>query len=122
MAVTSAMHFMRGFHASCKVLEFLLENFQDLESHGNDLGPGKSWNFYAVMQMANTMMQTQAPKYYTSVLSYAIRVFTFHDISGLCEFGKCARLHTSNPYNAVIILYICPMPIALPTPSGVLSV
>jgi len=33
---------IQGSNVSWKVLECLLENFQDLENPGNNLGPGKS--------------------------------------------------------------------------------
>jgi len=53
--MTFITHNMQGSHASWKILEFLLENFHDLESPGKWpwswkvlevylQGPGKSWN------------------------------------------------------------------------------
>jgi len=37
---------------------------------------------------------TDAKISHKPVLIYAVIVFTLHDISGFCEFGKCARPHT----------------------------
>jgi len=81
---------LQGSHASWKVLQFLLENFQDLKSPGKWpwslkvleiylRGPGKSWTLLANdADGKRNDADTDAKIWHKFVLTYAVSVFTIH--------------------------------------------
>jgi len=119
MSSVCRCHFKQQIQNLHSKYMYPVSGFPHLESLGIYIGkfsvPEKSWKWpwsWKVMEFARqwcrwqTQWCGQVPKYGISLCLLMLSVSSlFTGIGGFCEFGKCAHLHTSNPYSAAIILY-----------------